>query len=442
LSRGSPAEPANLRRVPPATKSGLQIFNMNFGFLGIQFGWALQMANMSAIYEVLGAKPDDIPMLWLAAPLTGLIVQPLVGHWSDRTWGPLGRRRPYFLVGAILSTIGLILMPNVTSLWAAAGLLWILDASINISMEPFRAFIGDQLPPEQRTRGFAMQSLLIGLGAVVASSLPFLLSKLQVAGAAANGIPNTVRYSFWLGAAAFLGAVLWTIVSTPEDPPDKHSDSAGPEGGFWEAFRNMPNMMLRLAPIQVCTWLGLFCMWLYFPPVVARHVFGAIETTDPRYAAGIEWAGICFASYSLVTFLFSFALPRLAWRFGPGPTHAICLVAGAVGLGSVALIKDPNLLFLSMAGVGIAWASILSMPYAILTRHLPPGRTGVYMGIFNFFIVLPEIGVALGFGLIMQHVFHNERLYALILGAILLLLAAALSLRLERKGDRELEGRP
>lgn len=416
--------------MPPTTKTSSQIFNMNFGFLGIQFGWALQMANMSAIYEVLGAKPDDIPILWLAAPLTGLIVQPLVGHWSDRTWGPLGRRRPYFLVGAILSTIGLVLMPNVTSLWAAAALLWVLDASINISMEPFRAFIGDQLPPEQRTQGFAVQSTFIGLGAVIASSLPWLLSRMQVTGASLSGIPHTVRYSFWLGAAAFLGAVLWTIVTTPEDPPEPTVENE-PEPGFWDAFRNMPTMMLRLAPIQVCTWLGLFCMWLYFPPVVARHVFGAMETTDPQYAKGIEWAGLCFASYSLVTFAFSFALPRLAWRFGPGPTHALCLLAGALGLGSVAFIHDPRLLFFSMAGVGIAWASILSMPYAILTRHLPPGRTGVYMGIFNFFIVLPEIAVALGFGLIMQHVFHNERLYALIMGAFLLLIAAGLSLRLE-----------
>jgi maltose/moltooligosaccharide transporter len=437
--------------VPPSTKSGLQIFNMNFGFLGIQFGWALQMANMSAIYEVLGAEPDKIPGLWLAAPLTGLIVQPLVGHWSDRTWGPLGRRRPYFLVGAILSTIGLILMPNVSSLWAAAGLLWILDASINISMEPFRAFIGDQLPPEQRTRGFAMQSLLIGLGAVIASSLPFLLRQMNVEGASASGIPNTVRYSFWLGAAAFLGAVLWTIITTPEDPPEPEPEprdddgevGVGAEpgrlkddsGSFWAAFRSMPTVMKQLAPIQVCTWLGLFCMWIYFPPTVARHVFGATDEKSALYAQGVEWAGLCFAFYSLVTFLFSFGLPRLAFRLGAARAHALCLLLGALGLGSVALIKNPNWLLLSMTGVGIAWASILSMPYAILTRSLPPGRTGVYMGIFNFFIVLPEIAVALGFGWVMQHVFHNQRLSALVLGSVLLGLAALLSLVQRLKED-------
>lgn len=413
---------------------------MNFGFLGIQFGWALQMANMSAIYEVLGAEPDKIPFLWLAAPLTGLIVQPIVGHFSDKTWTPLGRRRPYFLAGAILSTIGLVLMPNVGSLWAAAGLLWLLDASINISMEPFRAFVGDQLPPEQRTRGFAMQSLLIGLGAVIASAMPFLLRQLHVEGSGANGIPNTVRYSFWFGALAFLGAVIWTVVSTPEEPPTAETETGDPEtatqadeGGFWDAFRNMPKMMLRLAPIQVCTWLGLFCMWLYFGPVVARSVFGASDEKSPLYAQGVEWAGMCFAFYSLVTFFFSFALPRLSWRFGPGNTHAMCLVAGALGLASVPFIHEPNLLLLSMAGVGIAWASILSMPYAILTRHIPSGRMGVYMGIFNFFIVLPEIAVALGFGLIMQHVFHNQRTYALGMGSVLLFVAALLSLTLREK---------
>ena len=420
-----------------------QMWNMSFGFLGIQFGWGLQMANMSAIYEYLGARADQIPILWLAAPLTGLIVQPIIGHVSDRTWGPLGRRRPYFLTGAILSSAALILMPNCSALWMAAGLLWILDASINISMEPFRAFVADLLPEEQRTRGFAMQSLFIGLGAIVASALPWLMRRfLSVEGVQAAGvIPHTVRYSFYIGAAAFFIAVLWTIVSTREYPPDDmdafrrmKSEKTGIGRNAAEIFHSiaqMPQTMKQLAWVQICTWLGLFCMWLYFPVAVARNVYGAPDESSLIYTQGIEWAGICFAMYSAVCFAFSFVLPMLARVTNRKITHTICLLCGAAGLLSVAVIHNKELLLLSMTGVGIAWASILSMPYAILSGSLPPQKTGVYMGIFNFFIVIPEILASLGLGWVMAHVLNNNRLAAVVAGGIFLILAAILTQRVQ-----------
>jgi maltose/moltooligosaccharide transporter len=426
---------------PP--RSFWQIWNMSFGFLGIQFGWGLQMANMSAIYEYLGARADQIPILWLAAPLTGLIVQPIIGQASDRTWGRLGRRRPYFLVGAVLSSMALILMPRSSKLWMAAGLLWILDASINISMEPFRAFVADLLPDFQRTRGFAMQSLFIGLGAVVASALPYLLTNVfHVAGSTAPGtIPFTVRLSFCIGAAAFLGAVLWTIFTTSEYPPvdlekfqkekNEHSGLAAGALEIVASIRKMPRPMRQLAWVQICTWLALFCMWLYFPVAVARNVFGAADTNSPLYATGVEWAGVCFGMYSLVCFAFSFVLPALAGKFGRKATHSFCLICGGLGLLSVAVIHDKYLLLLSMLGVGIAWASTLSMPYSILAGSLPQGKTGVYMGIFNFFIVIPEITASLGFGWVMGHLLNNNRIAAVVAGGVFFILAAVLTQRVE-----------
>jgi maltose/moltooligosaccharide transporter len=414
-----------------------RIWNMSFGFLGIQFGWGLQMANMSAIYEYLGAQAHEIPMLWLAAPLTGLLVQPVIGHMSDRTWGRLGRRRPYFLTGALFSSLALILMPNSSALWMAAGLLWVLDASINVSMEPFRAFVADLLPEDECTRGFAMQSLFIGLGAVVASALPWLMTNwFGVAAGAPGTIPLPVKASFYVGAVAFLGAVLWTVVSTREHPPEDlaafraaTARQAGMMAGAREiasCIVSMPVAMRRLAWVQVCTWFGLFCMWLYFPVAVARNVFGAADESSPLYRQGVEWAGLCFAVYSAVCFGFSFALPGLARRFGRKATYAACLLCGALGLLSVAAIHDKHLLMLSMVGVGIAWAGILSMPYAILAGSLPRGKTGVYMGIFNFFIVLPEIAASLGFGWVMLRVLDNDRLSAVVAGGVFMALAAAL----------------
>ena len=402
------------------------------------------MANMSAIYEYLGAKPEEIPILWLAAPLTGLIVQPIIGSMSDRTWGPLGRRRPYFLVGAILSSIALILMPNSSALWMAAGLLWILDASINISMEPFRAFVADKLPEEQRTSGFAMQSLFIGLGAVIASALPWMMTNLFGITSGAEGgeaIPLAVKLSFYVGAGAFFLAVMWTIVTTKEYPPEdmeafRARQAAG--GGFvggakeiFSAMSNMPATMKQLAPVQMLTWLGLFCMWLYFPVAVARNVFGAPDEKSPLYQQGVEWAGICFAMYSLVTFVFAFFLPGIADRLGRRRTHAVCLALGAAGLISVTVIKAPWVLLISVVGVGMAWASTVAMPYAMLAGSLPEERLGVYMGIFNFFIVLPEILASLFFGWVMLHLLNNNRLAAVVAGGVFMLLAAVLVLRVD-----------
>ena len=420
-----------------------QIWNMSFGFLGIQFGWGLQMANMSSIYEYLGASADQIPMLWLAAPLTGLIVQPIIGNMSDRTWGRLGRRRPYFLVGAILSSIALVFMPNSSTLWMAAGLLWILDASINISMEPFRAFVADMLPEEQRTEGFAMQSLFIGLGAVVASALPFLMT--NVFGVESSGgsgtIPLNVKLSFYIGAVAFFGAVLikilekkWYTTHELETFIREEKEKSGLDPSASEIFqsiREMPVTMRQLSLVQIATWLGLFCMWLYFPVAVARNVFGAPDETSPLYREGVEWAGVCFAAYSAVCFGFSFMLPKLAGAIGRKHTHSLCLLAGGIGLLAVAVIHDKYLLLLSMVGVGIAWASTLSMPYAILSSAIPPKKTGVYMGIFNFFIVLPEIAASLGFGWVMSNLLDNNRLAAVIAGGVFMLLAAVLAQRVK-----------
>jgi maltose/moltooligosaccharide transporter len=429
-----------------------QIWNMSFGFLGIQFGWSLQMNNMSAIYEYLGAKPDQLPFLWLAAPMTGLLVQPIIGHWSDNTWGPLGRRRPFFLAGAILSSFALIFMPLSASLWMAAGLLWILDASINISMEPFRAFVADILPDDQRPRGFAMQSFFIGIGSAGASILlpwllqshPWLLQRVMshTGANSTHAIPPIVSISFWIGAIAFFSAVIWTIITTREYPPDaseaarlktaKHFDLAE----IVSSVREMPTTMRQLAAVQFLTWLGLFCMFLYFSVAVAHNVFGA-NPGEPAYTEGIIWAGYCSGFYNVVCFLFAPLLPALAKKLGKRGAHSLCLLAGAVGLISITVIHNKFLLFLPMAGVGIAWASILSMPYSILSAALPRNKTGVYMGIFNFFIVLPEIISALLFGWVMANLLGNDRMKALVVGGVCFILAAILTQRVREVAIEE-----
>ncbi len=415
-----------------------QLFNMSFGFLGIQFGWGLQLANMSAVYERLGAKPDEVPLLWLAAPITGLLVQPIVGALSDRTWGRLGRRRPYFLTGAILASIALFFMPTSTSLWMAASLLWILDGSINISMEPFRAFVADKLAASQRTAGFLMQSLMIGVGASFANAMPFVLGKLGVAGNTASGIPLTVKYSFQFGAVVFLLAVLWTVFTTDEFPPEdmeafQRAKKEGLGAGALvrevaEAIREMPATMKQLAVVQTFTWLGLFCMWLFFVPATARHVFGATDPQSALYAQGMEWGGFAFAFYSITCFIVALGLARMAAATSRKTVHTVALMCGAAGLLSVYVIHNQYLLLLSMVGVGIAWASILSMPYAMLSNALPAHRMGVYMGVFNFFIVLPEIVAALTFGPLTRALFGadnpNSPLYVVMIGGVCMLIAA------------------
>ncbi|MEO0759560.1 MAG: MFS transporter [Cyanobacteria bacterium J06648_16] len=413
---------------------------MNIGFLGIQFGWGLQMANMSSIFEHLGANAHDIPILWLAAPLTGLVVQPIIGNLSDYTWGPLGRRRPYLLVGAILASVALVLMPSSSALWMAAGLLWILDTSANVSMVPFRAFVGDLLPKEQRTQGFAMQSVMVGIGAIAASIMPWCLNHLFAIDPTTSSlrqIPLTVELSFYLGASLFLSTILWTIVTTPERPPnnlDTFEQRKAERGGVlnsltetWQALEEMPTTMRQLAWVQVFTWLGIFCFFLYFPPAVARNIFGAVDLYSATYDEGIEWAGVCFAVFNAVCVAFSFVLPVLTRRTSRKTVHSFCLTCGGASLIGLLLIHQPGWLLLSMVGFGIAWASALSIPYAILTYAIPQQQRGIYQGIFNFFIVLPEIGVSLGFGWVMEHWLHDNRLSAVVLGGVFMLIAAALT---------------
>ena len=410
---------------------------MSFGFLGIQFGWGLQMANMSAIYEYLGAKADQIPILWLAAPLTGLLVQPVIGHASDRTWGPLGRRRPYFLTGALLSSAALVLMPNSSALWMAAGLLWVLDASINISMEPFRAFVADNLDEKQRSFGYAMQSMFIGAASFIAGFLPGLLVNWfgVSRGKGAGGIPQNIMWSFYIGAAVFLGAVLYTVVRSREYPPSDPNwkenlkkESSAPSAGIVKeiisAIRNMPDQMKRLALVQFLTWPGLFLMWFYYSTGVASDIFGGDATNNSDiYTQGLEHANNTSAILNLVTFAFSFTIPFWVGRLGKKLTHTACLIIGGLGLISVNFIHEPWMLYLSMSMVGIAWASILSMPYSMLAGSIPQEKMGIYMGIFNFFIVLPEILASLFFGMIMEHYLHNDRLAAVLIGGVLLCIA-------------------
>jgi len=415
---------------------------MSFGFLGIQFGWGLQMANMSPIYKYLGASDDQIPLLWLAAPLTGLIVQPIIGAMSDRTWGPLGRRRPYFLVGAILSSLALIAMPNCSALWMAAGLLWILDASINVSMEPFRAYVADKLPEEQRGMGFAMQSFFIGVGAVVAGMLPYMLRNwfgVSSESDGVNAVPTNVRISFYVGAAAFFGAVLWTIISSKEYPPENLEEfrrKKAATSGFAhllkeipDALANMPGTMRRLALVQFFTWLGLFCMWLHFSNAVPV-IFGSNDPNSDLFKRGAEWAGVCYSVKDGVTFLAAFALMWASRYLDRRRIHGICLTLGGVGLLATGFIHGEDqkwLLVGALALGGVAWASILSMPYAILSGALPPDRMGVYMGIFNFFIVLPEILAALTFGPLVKNLLDGNLVHAVMAGGVCMLIAALLA---------------
>jgi len=412
-----------------------QIWNMSFGFLGIQFGWGLQIANMSPIYKYLHAEESSLPYLWLAGPITGLIIQPIIGSMSDRTWNRLGRRRPYFLAGAILASIALFFMPDSSAVWMAAGLLWILDASINITMEPFRAFVADKLPEEQRTLGFVMQSFFIGIGQTLANALPYLFTALGVVGVMASGIPLSVEYSFKIGAIVFLIAVLWTVMTTKEYPPEDmeafarlRSEKRGCLAGFAEIFSSiaeMPTTMKQLAVVQFFTWFALPCMWQFFGIAVARHVFGAPNEGSPLFAQGTEWGGLCFAVYNVVCFLVAFMLPSLANATSRKAVHLIALICGGIGLISVLFITSKYMLFASMAGVGIAWASILSMPYVMLSTAVPPARMGVYMGVFNLFIVIPQIVMSLIVPRIYDNVLGGDPRNAVVLGGISLLIAAA-----------------
>jgi maltose/moltooligosaccharide transporter len=515
--------------------SFMQIWNMSFGFLGIQFGFALQNANVSRIFETLGANVEDIPILWVAAPVTGLIIQPIIGHMSDKTWNRLGRRRPYFLTGAILASLALLIMPNSPALWVAAGMLWIMDASINVSMEPFRAFVGDMLSSEQRTRGFAMQSFFIGTGAVVASALPYILTNwfnVSTEPAAGKLIPLNVKLAFYIGAGVFFLAVLWTIIRTKEYSPaeleefekadrvvrgeralkndpvnhfSEQTDSAegghGAERPEWSAvtalkgtvekmnfytpgliwlgvglvmaaalsrmnleqelyilaggiaifgllqivaglfqtagrgdnglnsiltdLKHMPATMGQLAVVQFFSWFALFAMWIYTTSAVTSQIYGTTDTASEAYNKGANWVGVLFAVYNGFAAVVAFLLPLLAKVTNRKITHSISLAVGGISLISISLIGNPQLLILPMVGIGMAWASILSMPYAILTGSLPPNKMGVYMGIFNFFIVIPQILAASILGSMVRHLFEGNTMNALISGGISMIIAAA-----------------
>ncbi|MCA0388924.1 MAG: MFS transporter [Bacteroidetes bacterium] len=417
-----------------------QIWNMSFGFLGIQFGFALQNANTSRIFQTLGAEIDKIPILWIAAPVTGLLVQPVVGYLSDRTWGKLGRRRPFFLTGALLASLALIIMPNSPVLWIAAGMLWVMDASINISMEPFRALVADLLPSEQRTTGFAVQSFFIGVGAVIASLLPYMLTNwLGMSNTAPKGeIPDSVIYSFYLGAAAFFGAVLWTVVRTKEYPPENMEEfleHKKNKAGFlqgvseiFDSFLKMPKTMIQLAFVQFFSWFALFCMWIYTTPAVTKHLYHTVDTESIAYNEGADWVGVLFAVYNGVAAVTAFILPVLAKRFSRKFAHSLSLTLTGLAFISFLFIPSPGLLLIPMIFIGLGWASILSMPYAILSGALPQEKMGVYMGIFNFFIVIPQIVAATLIGFTVKSFFGDDPIYALVVGGVSMIIAATLTM--------------
>lgn len=410
--------------------------------MGIQFGFGLQNANVSRIFETLGASIDQIPILWIAAPLTGLLVQPLIGYFSDRTWCRLGRRRPYFLAGAILSSLALLIMPNSPYLWVAAGMLWILDASINVSMEPFRALVADNLPSRQRTSGFAVQTFFIGVGSVVASAMPYLLTNVfGIANTAPEGvIPPSVKWSFYAGGLVFLLTILWTVWRTREYSPaqlqafDADVSSEPQADGLRPAIRDilaMPATMRQLAGVQFFSWFALFAMWIYTTSAVTSHLYGSTDSSSALYNEGADWVGICFAAYNGISALAAFVLPWLASRIGRRGVHALCLALGGVALIGMNLISDPRWLLINMVGIGFAWASILCMPYAILAGALPARRMGFYMGVFNFFIVLPQVLAAGILGYITREYFDGNAMSALALGGASMLLAALMTLKVK-----------
>ncbi len=425
-----------------------QIWNMSFGFLGIQFGFALQNGNMSRIFETMGAHEDKLAFLWIAAPTTGLLVQPIIGYLSDRTWSPRwGRRRPFFLVGAILASLALMVVPNVSALWMAAGMLWIMDASINISMEPFRALVGDMLPSNQRTTGFGTQTFFIGIGAVVGSLLPYIYTNyFHFSNVAPAGqISPSLKYAFYTGGIVYFLAVAWTVFTTKEYPPVNMEEFEAEKrrtGGFWNIIKesfagitDMPRTMRQLALVQFFSWLALFSMWIYATPAITSHIYHTSDTTSKIYNEGADWVNVCFSVYNGVSALAALALPILARATSRRITHLICLTAGGLGLISIYFIQNPQLLLVSMVGIGIAWASILSIPYAMLAGALPSNKMGYYMGVFNFFIVLPQMLASVTLGFFTKHLFHDNSALTLVLGGCSMILSGLLTLRVHDADD-------
>ncbi len=479
-----------------------QLWNMSFGYVGIQFGFALQNANVSRIFETLGAKVEDIPILWIAAPVSGLLIQPIIGHMSDKTWNRLGRRKPYFLAGAILSSLALLIMPNSPALWVAAGMLWMMDGSINVTMQPFRAFIGDMLPDAQRTKGFAVQTFFIGASSIIASVLPYILANwFHIANTAPEGqIPPSVRWSFYIGGVVFLLTVLWTIFSVKEYTPEQQEEfnvhengaaakegseirmdvpayytegaillvlgliftafikefnwyqglyilsfgisvygalqlaaakrySMGKIGGMVEIIydlKNMPKTMKQLALVTVFTWFALFAMFIYTTSAVTSFYFHSTDPHSDLYNNGANWVGVLMAVYNGVAALVAFMLPVLARKTGRVITHVVCLIIGGLGLISMCLFKDPDLLIISMTAIGIAWASLLTMPYAILSTAVPHNKMGVYMGMFNLFVVIPQILASAILGLLVRTVFRGQAMDAIVLGGAAMIVSGVL----------------
>lgn len=419
-----------------------QIWNMSFGFFGIQFGFALQNSNYARIFQALGAEVNQLAILLIAAPVTGLVVQPIIGYMSDRTWNRWGRRRPYFFAGAILASLALIGFPNSSALWIAVGMLWIMDASINVSMEPFRAFVGDMLPKEQVTQGYAFQTFFIGVGGVAASVLPWVFTNwLHVANTAAVGkVPDSVTYSFYAGALAFFLTVLWTVLKTKEYSPQQmhayHAEQDGVEEqhsstgllGFFKDYRNMPKIMVQLSFVQFFTWFTWFAMWPSATAAFTQHIYHTSDTTSALFNEGANWVGICYAIKDGGSAIFAFLLPFIAARTSRKATHMICLVIGGVSFMSIYFISAPTLLPLPFLGIGMAWASTLSMPYAILACTIPAKKMGMYMGMFNMSITIPQIVAAGTLGFILSHFFDGKAVMMLVLGGASMLIAAALSM--------------
>ena len=440
MSTASVSPPATLVSKPKLSFS--QIFNMSFGFLGIQFGFALQNSNASGILRNYGADVEHLSWFWLAAPLVGLIVQPIVGHYSDRTWNRLGRRRPYFLAGAILSSSALTLMPNAGLLGKIAPLviigaafLMIMDACFNLAMEPFRALVADNLPDSQRTLGFSIQTFLIGVGAVVGSWLPYIMANwFGISESAPAGVvADNVKFSFYIGALVFISSIIWTVMRTKEYPPKeyekyhgKNEDHHAGLGSIFKDLKKMPRTMKQLGLVQFFSWFALFGMWVFTTDTIATHVMGLPieDKSSDMYRKAQSWTGVIFGVYNLVSALYALLLPTIANKIGRKRTHALSLIIGGIGLISIYFAPSKEFLIFSMICVGIAWASILAMPYVILSSSIPAGKMGIYMGIFNFFITIPQILNGIIGGPMVKNVYNNQPVYALVLAGIFMLCAA------------------